>query len=345
MIINFLIILGGIITLLILAFVIFIIYIVLTVYKPEDVLKINTINNQTEFTNNEKTFLITTFNIGYCGLDKGQDFFMDGGIKSRSKNKEQTLINLNNVIKFLQKQSSDFYMIQEIDIKASRSYKVNELKNMRDSLTLYGSNFAHNYKCPWVPVPISRPMGCVESGIVSFSKFKIESSTRYQLPGKDKWLRQLFLLKRCATESVIHLDNGKNLILLNLHLSAFDDGSVRAQQIAFIKEYMNNKYREGSYVIIGGDWNHYLLEKGDNLENWVQELPADFPPDGWKWGVDPLTSTVRANGTRYIEGKTYTTVIDGFLVSPNVEIVKVNGNNLHFENSDHNPVTMEFRLL
>lgn len=338
-------ILVGIIIVLFIIVVIFIIFIVLTNNEPEKIIKIHTKNNQSNKLKLGKTISLTTFNIGYCGLDKGQDFFMDGGIQSRSRSKEQTIRNLDSIIKFLMRQNSDIYMIQEIDIKASRSCNVNELDTMRDTLRSYGSNFARNYKCSWVPVPIIRPMGYVESGIVTFSKYNIESSTRYQLPGRDKWIRQLFLLDRCVSESILCLDNGRKLVLLNLHLSAFDDGSVRAQQVDFLKKYMVDKYNEGSYVILGGDWNHFLLEYSNKKENWVQKLPDDFLPKDWKWGVDSKVPTVRANGTKYIEGVSYTTVIDGFLVSPNVDIVQVNGNDLGFENSDHNPVTMKFSLI
>jgi exonuclease III len=45
---------------------------------------------------------------------------------------------------------------------------------------------------------------------------------------------------------------------------------------------------------------------------------------------DPLTTT--------------TTVIDFFLLSPNVESISVKCINLSFENSDHNPVLIKIKL-
>ncbi len=344
MLINILKIVLGIVLLLIIIFVGFLLYIMITDYKPDDEIPIDINNNQTQQIKLNDTYTATTFNIGYCGLDKGQDFFKDGGTSSRSSSEEQTIINLENIIKFLQQQSSDFYLIQEIDVKASRSYNVNELKALEEGLPEYTSAFAINYKVPWVPVPVTNPMGHVEGGIDTFSKYQLDSSTRYQFPGEDVWPDRLFLLDRCMTENIIELDNGKQLIINNLHLSAFDNGTVRAQQVAFVKEYMTKEYEKGNYVIIGGDWNHFLVKNEDDVDNWVQELPADFLPEGWQWAVDESIPTVRANGTSYVEGETYTTIIDGFLVSPNVEIVDVYGHNLYFENSDHNPQTMEFRL-
>ena len=47
-----------------------------------------------------KEFKVTTFNIGYGGLDKEQDFFLDGGKGSRSSSKEQTEKNISNMLSF-----------------------------------------------------------------------------------------------------------------------------------------------------------------------------------------------------------------------------------------------------
>lgn len=44
---------------------------------------------------------------------------------------------------------------------------------------------ALNYKTPWVPVPILKPHGTVNAGLVNLSKYKINSATRYQYPGKE----------------------------------------------------------------------------------------------------------------------------------------------------------------
>ncbi|PEZ26617.1 hypothetical protein CN345_26055 [Bacillus thuringiensis] len=43
-------------------------------------------------------FQVTTFNIGYAGLDAKQDFFMDGGTGSRSRSKEQTKLTTHAVL-------------------------------------------------------------------------------------------------------------------------------------------------------------------------------------------------------------------------------------------------------
>lgn len=53
---------------------------------------------------------------------------------------------------------------------------------------------------------------------------------------------------------------------------------------------------------------------------------------------------MRDDVKKYVEGENFVTIIDGFIVSPNVEIVNVQGKDLKFENSDHNPVSAVFKL-
>jgi hypothetical protein len=54
--------------------------------------------------------------------------------------------------------------------------------------------------------------------------------------------------------------------------------------------------------------------------------------------------SIRSNGTPYKQGENFVAVIDGFLVSANVEIRTVTGHDLAFRNSDHNPVSTLFVL-
>jgi hypothetical protein len=41
-----------------------------------------------------------------------------------------------------------------------------------------------------------------------------------------------------------------------------------------------------------------------------------------------------------VPGENYVTTIDGYIVSPNVEVLEVNGYDLGFEYTDHQPVRL-----
>lgn len=331
----------------------FLLYISLVNKKVVDVSNLEINNNQKNILLSDQDISLTTFNIGYAGLDEAQDFFMDGGKNSRSSSKEQTLKNMNSILEFIQNNETDFFLIQEIDIRSSRSFDLNQYTMLKEVLDKYASVFGWNYNAVWVPVPVLTPMGYVDSGMATFSNYEIQSAVRYQLPGKESWPVQLFELDRSIIESRIPIDNNKELIIVNLHLSAYDKGGkIRKVQLEFLKKYIKETYKENeNYLILGGDWNHLLkpeqLDDADALAKWPKwlvTLPEDFTPEGFQWAVDKSVWTVRDNKTAYIEGESFVSVIDGFLLSPNIEIIEVYGHDFKFKDSDHNPVSAKIRL-
>ena len=121
-----------------------------------------------------------------------------------------------------------------MDEKSLRSFDVNQYKAFQDGLKDHASTFGDNFNVQWVPVPIKKPHGYTNSGLGSFSKYKVEEATRYQLPGREMWLRQLFDVDRAIVEHKVPVDNGKYLRMVNVHLSAYDKGgNIRKQQVEF----------------------------------------------------------------------------------------------------------------
>lgn len=105
--------------------------------------------------------------------------------------------NMRGITSFLKKDNSSFIFLQEVDTNSTRSFRIDQYDYLKNSLKAYSSSMALNYKTPWVPVPILKPHGTVNAGLVNLSKYKINSATRYQYPGKESWPRQLAELDRC----------------------------------------------------------------------------------------------------------------------------------------------------
>ena len=118
---------------------------------------------------------------------------------------------------------------------------------------------------------------------------------------------------------------------------------------------MQAEYGAGNYCIAGGDFNKDLLGdssvwfgKGDKEYSWAQPIPPETF-DGVDIELvapldedDPVPSCRNADGP-YHEGQ-YVLTIDGFLVSPNVEVLESGVIDYAFKYSDHNPVYMTFIL-
>ena len=310
------------------------------VYKAESA---NTITDSLEFS-------IVNWNIGYCGLDASMDFFYDGGshVRPPEKNVEE---NLEAVLAYLKAQENiDFFLLQEVDKKSKRSYKINQYDKLQEAFSTYHSFFGKNYDVFFVPTPPAEPYGKVVSGLMTLSKFDPVEVTRHQFPGNYGFPKGLFMLDRCFLVSRIQVSNGKQLLMINTHNSAYDDGSLKAGQMTFLKDFLLAEYEKGNYIVVGGDWNQcppgvetefadFNFDKKD-----FSRIDKDYLPADWKWVFSNKTPTNRRVATPYDKSSSVTTVIDFFLISPNVKNISLENINLEFKNSDHQPVKASFRL-
>lgn len=320
-------------------------------YRPEDPEKAEMKGNAPEIQINDSIFTLLSWNIGYFGLGKDCDFFYDGGRMTRPSIADYQNYS-REALKYLElSEGVDFCFFQEVDLKSRRSYYDDQVDRLREIFPHMESSAAVNYLVSFVPVPLRNPLGKVKSGLVSFSSFHTMENIRYPFPGGYDWPLRLFMLDRCFLLSRLALPGGKELVLINTHNEAFDDGSQRNQQIAVLKEMMLKDYEKGNFVITGGDWNLNPVGykagtfiTGDIARTIEPGIGADFIPEGWKWVFDPEIPSNRNVDEIYTRGKTPTTIIDFFVVSPNISVEKINTQDLGFAWSDHQPVRMEFKI-
>ena len=293
-----------------------------------------------------------SWNIGYAGLGDNMDFFYDGGTKVRDT-EERTKENLKHIINFISSQNNiDFMLLQEVDVEAKRTYYINERDSIEKHMPNFLSLYADNYLVNFVPVPIEEPMGYVQAGLQFLSKHVPAKSIRHAFPGNFSWPTSLFMLDRCFMANHIKLKNGKELILINTHNSAFDDGSLKEQQLDYLKAFLEVEYEKGNYFVVGGDWNQNppgldiskFGEHSDSESFQLSIIDKEIFPSDWQWVFDPNLATNRSNVKPYTKGETSTTVLDFFLVSPNLKVNFITAINLEFKNSDHQPIIMNFEL-
>jgi endonuclease/exonuclease/phosphatase family metal-dependent hydrolase len=326
----------------------FILFISLTDYRPE---KETVLTNMPQAAAlNIDTVEVLTWNTGYAGLDKDMDFFYDGGTKTRT-GKEAALTNLDAITSFIADNSADFVLLQEIDRASSRSYKIDMLSAITEKNPLYAAFYGINYNVLFVPVPLTFPMGKVESGILTLSRYIPLQSVRYAYPQGKSWPKKLFLLDRCFLMCRYSLKNGKQLVLINTHNSAFDsNGKQRREEMLALKDFIVAEYEKGNCVIVGGDWNQTPpVESAKPYLDIATEyfaplqIPADFMPPSWKW-ISDGNPTNRFLDIPYTKGKTKETLLDFFLISPNVEAIHIERIDKNYQHSDHNPVIGKFVL-
>ena len=186
-----------------------------TEYKPKEISQPFTENKISNISVDEDENLkILSWNIGYGGLDKDADFFMDGGKMVNPVDRNHVENNLKEITKFLKEQKADFNLIQEVDRKSSRTGKINEIDYLKENLN-QNYSYAQNFLCKFVPYPMP-PIGTVDAGLAVFTEYSVLNSERYSLPCPFKWPVRAANMKRCLLKNRYKLENGKDLVIVKL---------------------------------------------------------------------------------------------------------------------------------
>ena len=298
-------------------------------------------------------FSVLSWNIGYASLDESQDFFMDGGKTIRPATDENVNRNLAGIRGFINWADCDVTLMQEADIASKRSYYIDQ----REYLTEYFSGtsaFAYNFKSLLVPIPFPEIIGKVSSGLLTLSRFETTEAFRMSLPNPFSWPVRVANLKRCLLVSRIPLANStKELVIVNLHLEAYDSSGGREAQTKALLDFLNSEYAKGNYCIAGGDFNQnfpgidpvrFAVKNSDYFI--AGTLSPSLLAANWQFAADTQTPSCRLLNEPYSgnSDETQMYIIDGFILSPNVEFIAVKTFDLNFQYSDHNPVRLSVLL-
>lgn len=354
----------------------YIIYLYASYHRISDKqeLQVEEISQNTEAGNElttDKQYSALTYNIGFGAYTPDFSFFMDGGKSSWAKSKDSVKETIKGAGELVASKDPDFALIQEIDLDATRSYHVNEYSILKETIPAYNCVFAQNYDSAFLFYPFTQPHGKSKAGLALFSKYPITGSLRRSFPISTSFTK-FFDLDRCYSISRVPVDNGKELVIFELHMSAYGNSdAIREGQIRMLSEDMQKEYEAGNYVICGGDFNHDLkaadtqskasdasnntqTDSGDSAEpeSWAYPFPRSELPEHFSFCLDQLSEDEKNNlwnsarnaDMEYVPGETYTVTLDGFIISDNVECTKYENVNTGYSYSDHDPVYMEFQL-
>ena len=277
-------------------------------YFPEDTESLNIEGEKSKDLKIDETATIITYNLGYLSLDNTQDFFMDGGENVRPKNATTVTKNLAAVKSFIENQDADIFLFQEVDTNAKRSY----------------------------------------------NRFDVNSATRIALPSAYNWPVRAVMYKNCLLEQRVIIDGSdKELVVYNVHLDAYGKEEGKTEQLDILINKMKEEYDKGNYVIAGGDFNQTFpgvdTEKFPvvNTDNFVPtQMSEDYLPEDFKFVTDLERPSSRLLNEVYSGSydNTQLYIIDGYIVSENVDVESVETIENNFSYSDHHPVKLEVRL-
>ena len=353
---------GIVLAVILLALAGYIIYLYASYHRIEDNLPLQvekSRNNAEEIYDmltTDQKYSALTYNIGFGAYTPDFSFFMDGGKSSWAKSKKSVLETVQGAGKLAASKDPDFALIEEIDLDSTRSYHVNEYNILKDSFPDYYYVFAQNYDSAFLFYPLTQPHGSNKSGIGLFSRYPVTSALRRSFPVSTSFTK-FFDLDRCYSISRVPVDNGKELVVFALHMSAYGNSdAIREGQIGMLAADMQKEYEAGNYILCGGDFNHDLKasadEENDEHESWAYPFPREELPDHFSFCIDQLSEEQRSNlwnsarnaDMEYVPGETYTVTLDGFIISDNIKCLSYENINTGYSYSDHDPVYLEFEL-
>ena len=296
-------------------------------------------------------YKIVSFNAGFGAYEPDYSFFMDGGTQSWAWSKDRLEKNMQAMTDYLSGLNPDLLILQEVDLDATRSYHVDEKEILSQVMKEGSSVFAVNFDSAFLFYPFTQPHGKSKSGLFTMCNYDIDSAIRRQLPVEDSVMK-IVDLDRCYSKSYLPV-NGKQLVLYNVHLSAYSsNGNISDEQLGLLLEDMMKEYEAGNYILGGGDMNKDLLGdsseyfgiKGDQY-TWAKPLNTE------RFAGKPLHLVCSSNAPscRVADApyspQQFVVLIDGFIVSDNVEVISNTTLDTGFQYSDHNPVEMVFKLV
>jgi endonuclease/exonuclease/phosphatase family metal-dependent hydrolase len=274
----------------------------------------------------DTTYSIITYNIGY----------LSGMTNNLPIAKPKSLFdaNLQKVKIEIKKINPDIIAFQELDYDAARSYHIHQ----EQEIVQLGYNYiarAINWDERYIPFPywpFNMHFKKVVSGQSILSKYPLKEHQRIVLQRDDSapFYRDAFYLERLAQVVKVQL-NGKEIVIINVHLEAFNK-QTRVYQFKEVLALFN-RYKNDYPTILLGDFNSRArddkaaikdLFEMENLGNAAFEtsnIENTFDTKQPFERIDYIFYT--KNSIEYISGK----VLDNFEQA-----------------SDHLPVYMKFKL-
>lgn len=348
-----------ILALLLLIVGIYVLYVFISYDRLDDRLALQVEGHAASAAQTDRTYRISSSNIGFGAYSSDYSFFMDGGKESRARSKEAVVENVTGSGRTAAGLNADIMLFQEVDFDGTRSWHVDEKELLLDVLDSEGVRdiaytFAQNYDSPYLFWPLTEPHGKNKSGMLTVSSLSISDSIRRSLPIEGGFMKFLDL-DRCYAKNRIPVDNGKELILYNLHLSAYtSDPATADNQLRLLFADMTEEYEKGNYIVGGGDFNKDLLGNSAEIfghealeDNWAKPLSEDMIPACLQliapFQKDQPVPSCRNADQPYSE-ENFVVTVDGFLASDNVTVQNAAVEDTGFRWSDHNPVYMDFIL-
>ena len=328
----------------------FLLFLVITEYKPPITESIKMEKMPIPDTIPCGKIELYTWNIGHCGMGKhtewpeGKSYPVLPEISNYERNRDGILYQLTTLNKL------DFVLLQEVDQESKRSHHDNQVERFKASFSDYSAAFAVIQKTK--AIPIIAPQGGILSGLLTLSRYQPLEATRMSFPSAYGWLQKKIKPDYGLLLTRYLVNNGKHLVILNIQNPEFTASTnLNEKVLTQLKNIAESEYAKGNYVIVGGQWNMNpagfapeVIKDGNKAYKMQTAISESYLPAGYTWAFDPVRASMRESKTQYKKGTTATTIVDFFMLSPNLKLLTANTLDSNFEFSHHQAVGMIVEL-
>ncbi len=297
-------------------------------------------NSYPESTDADSIYSIISYNIGY----------LSGMTNNLPVSRTESLFadNLKIVKAELEAVNADILCFQEIDYHSKRSFYVNQ----QEEIQKLGYNYvfqAINWDKKYLPYPgflFTKHFGEILSGQSIISKFPISETKRIVLErpnegfttndiksvatlfkGANILLTNAYYLDRLAQVIKVRI-NGKTVVVINVHLEAFEK-EARDMQVATVSD-LYKSYKDDFPIFLVGDFNSDINYENASIET-ILALPGIRSAS--ILGEKTFPSSNPKDRLDYI-----------FYNEDYIELKRAKVLSSFGEASDHLPIMMEFTL-
>lgn len=294
-------------------------------------------------------FTVTSWNLQF-GAGRAQHFFYDGGdaVQVPATEVSETIAGMVAAISSI---DPDIALLQEVDRGSSRTQKIDQLPAYAAALDARCDASSPYHRSPFVPQPLSNPMGRVDMHLALLTRTQMQGAVRHALPLlKESRLRQVFNLKRALLVAELPIDGQElPLAVAVSHLSAFSKGDgTLIEQLGVLQRWMDER-PAGQAWILGADLNapppdDDLERLGGHAVSYRGSRPAmqallESHKTVFAEHLAPAARTWLPYGQAMADRK-----IDWLFFGGPIELLQARVGEEFHELSDHLPLIAEFRI-
>lgn len=166
-------------------------------------------------------------------------------------NADSVLARLDSIAAFIQRESPDILLLQEVDACSKRSAYIDQVQWILDNTDFNFAAYASMWKSQFVP---KEGLGKIDVGNAVLSKWKITDAERIALALRTDQdpATKYFYLRRNLLKCQIAVPNLENFYAVNIHATAFATDDTKQKHIDQFESVL--KSLNGMFIA-GGDLN------------------------------------------------------------------------------------------